>query len=161
MLSEFDFFPRTSYWRPTDAWERAWRRNLARAPRRRSPEESQHIKDTVYKWRELSPNERPTLEQLRPQFDPPVTKQYLSRLAHTLPPDLRFRRSIIDNNTPLPGVVLKVYSRSHAFLCRNKTREAADVRWVSPVLSVTSPPVPRTAEYPSVSSTSKLGPSSS
>ena len=86
MLDKFNFFPRTRYWRPTERWERASRRNLARAPRRRSPEESQQIKDKVYEWRELPPNERPTLEQLRNLFEPPVTKQYLSRLVHTLPP---------------------------------------------------------------------------
>jgi|SRR5579864_354244 len=86
MLDEFDFFPRTSYWRPTERWERAWRRNLARAPRKHTAEESRQIKNAVYEWRELPPIERPTLEDLASQFDPPVTKQYLSRLAHTLPP---------------------------------------------------------------------------
>ena len=86
MLDKFNFFPRTRYWRPTERWERASRRNLARAPRRRSPEESQQIKDKIYEWRELPLNERPTLGQLRNQFEPPVTKAYLSRLAHTLPP---------------------------------------------------------------------------
>ena len=86
MLSEYDFFPRTSYFHRTEAWERAWRRNLARAPRRRNPEESQQIKEAMYEWGDSPPDESPTLDQLRRRFDPPVTKQYLSRLAHTLPP---------------------------------------------------------------------------
>ena len=86
MLNEFDFFPRTRYWRPTEKWERAWRRNLSRAPRRRTPEESQQIKEAMYEWRNSPPNGRPTLEELRKRFNPPVTKQYLSRLAHNLPP---------------------------------------------------------------------------
>jgi hypothetical protein len=34
MLNESDFFPRTTYFHPTEACKRAWRRNLARAPRR-------------------------------------------------------------------------------------------------------------------------------
>jgi hypothetical protein len=102
---QFDFFPRTRYWRPTEAWERAWRRNLARAPRRRSPEESQLIKDKVCEWRELAPNEKPTLEDLRKQFEPPVTKQYLSRRAHSLPPRIMLppiRRA----STPLQRIEL-------------------------------------------------------
>ena len=86
MLSEYDFFPRTSYFHRTEAWEQTWRQNLARAPRRRTPEESQQIKEAIYEWRESPPNERPTLDQLRRRFDPPVTKQYLSHLARTLPP---------------------------------------------------------------------------
>ena len=43
-LKEFDFFP-TRYWRRTEAWESAWRRNLARAPRKHTPEESVAIKN--------------------------------------------------------------------------------------------------------------------
>jgi hypothetical protein len=92
VLSEYDFFPRASNFHRTEAWEQTWRRNLARAPRRRSPEESQQIKEAMYEWRESSPNERPTLDQLRERFYPPVTKQYLSHLARTLPPRDPWRR---------------------------------------------------------------------
>jgi ribonuclease D len=54
MLDEFDFFPRRRYWRPTEAWERAWRRNLARAPR--TADQSLAIKQAVWDWREQDPN---------------------------------------------------------------------------------------------------------
>lgn len=92
MLSEYDFFLTTRYFHRTEAWEQTWRRSLARAPRRRSPEESQQIKEATYEWRDSPPDERPTLDQLRRRFDTPVPKQYLSRLAHTLPPRNQWHR---------------------------------------------------------------------
>ena len=112
MLDEFDFFPKTRYWRPTERWERAWRRNLARAPRRRSPQGSQQIKDKVYEWREMPTRERPTLEELRKKFEPPVTKQYLSRLAHSLPPRTALppirHHSTFDSRPVPPSAILHV-----------------------------------------------------
>lgn len=79
-------FPQKRLWQPTERWQASMEENLARAPRLRSPEESQHIKEAVWEWRDQPPNERPTLEELGRQFDPPVSKQYLSRLARTMPP---------------------------------------------------------------------------
>ena len=84
MLEESDFFPKTRYWRPTERWERAWRRNLARAPRRRTTEESLAIRHAVWDWREQDPRTRPTEEDLAASLG--VSKQYVSHLAHTLPP---------------------------------------------------------------------------
>jgi hypothetical protein len=83
MLDVFDF-PRTRYWRPTEAWERAWRRNLARAPRKHTVEESLAIKHLVLDWREQDdPNTRGTQEELAATLG--VSKQYINRLVHTLP----------------------------------------------------------------------------
>jgi hypothetical protein len=83
MLDEFDF-RRTRYWRPTEAWERAWRRNLARAPRRHTPEESLAIKRAVWDWREQDPTTRPIQEHLAASLG--VLKQHINRLVLTLPP---------------------------------------------------------------------------
>lgn len=83
-LDEFGFFPRTRYWRPTEAWERAWRRNLAHAPRKHTAKESLAIKHAVWDWREQDPSTRTTETQLAASLD--VSKQYVSHLAHALPP---------------------------------------------------------------------------
>lgn len=83
-LERSSFFPRTRYWRPTERWERAWRRNLARAPRKHTSEESLAIKHAVWDWREQNPSSRCTGEELAASLG--VSKQYVSHLAHTLPP---------------------------------------------------------------------------
>ena len=89
MLDEFDFFPRTrQYWRSTEKWEQAWRRNLARAPRKHTAEETLAIKHAVWDWREQNPETRPTEERLAASLG--VSKQYVSHLAHTLPPRVTF-----------------------------------------------------------------------
>lgn len=79
-------FPRKRLWRPTERWRCAMQGNLARAPRLRSPEESRQVKEAVWAWLDLPPSEKPTLEKVGRRFEPPVSKQYLSRLARTLPP---------------------------------------------------------------------------
>jgi hypothetical protein len=84
MLDEFDFFPTKRYFRRTQAWELAWQRNLARAPRRRRAEESLAIKHAVWDWRKQEPTTRPTVAHLAASLG--VSKQYVSHLAHTLPP---------------------------------------------------------------------------
>jgi hypothetical protein len=83
LLAEFDF-PSRRWWRPTAAWEQAWRRNLARAPRRHTAEESLQIKHAVWDWREQDPTTRPIQEHLAASLG--VSKQYLNRLVHSLPP---------------------------------------------------------------------------
>ena len=85
MLGESDF-RRTRYWRPTGAWERAWRRNLSRAPRKHTAEQSLAIKHAVWDWREHGPNTRPIQEDLAASLG--VSKQYINRLVHSLPPRL-------------------------------------------------------------------------
>ena len=83
MPDEFDF-SRKRYWRPTEAWERAWRRNLGRAPRRHTTEQSLAIKHAVWDWREQDPNSRPIQEDLAATLG--VSKQYVNHLVHALPP---------------------------------------------------------------------------
>jgi hypothetical protein len=83
LLGEFDF-PRRRWWRPTAAWEQAWRRNLARAPRRHTAEQSLAIKHAVWDWREQDPTTRPIQEHVAASLG--VSKQYINRLVRTLPP---------------------------------------------------------------------------
>jgi hypothetical protein len=87
VLGEFDF-PRRRWWRPTAAWERAWRRNLARAPRRHTAEQSLAIKHAVWDWREHDPTTRPIQNDLAATLG--VSKQYINRLVHALPPRIAF-----------------------------------------------------------------------
>jgi hypothetical protein len=77
-------FPRRRWWRPTAAWELAWHRNLARAPRRHTAEESLAIKHAVWDWLEQDPATRPIQEHVAASLG--VSKQYINRLVHTLPP---------------------------------------------------------------------------
>src|SRR5215469_46977 len=84
VLDEFDFFPRTRYFRPTKAWERAWQRNLALAPRRHTVEESLKIKHAVWDWLERDPQIRQLQKHLAASLG--VSAQYINRLARTLPP---------------------------------------------------------------------------
>ena len=83
VLDELGFFPRTRYWRPTEAWEQAWRRNLARAPRRHTAEESLEIKHAVWDWLEQDPQTRPLQKQLAASLG--VSNQYINSLIHRLP----------------------------------------------------------------------------
>jgi hypothetical protein len=83
VLGEFDF-PRRRWWHPTAAWEQAWRRNLARAPRRHTAEQSLAIKHAVWDWLEQDPNTRPIQEDLAASLG--VSKQHINRLVHSLPP---------------------------------------------------------------------------
>lgn len=83
VLDEFDF-QRKLYFRPTEAWERTWRRNLARAPRRHTAEESLSIRHAVWDWREQDPNTRLLQKTLAASLR--VSKQYVNHLVHTLPP---------------------------------------------------------------------------
>ena len=84
VLDELGFFPRARYWRPTEAWERAWRRNLERAPRRHTAEESLAIKHAVWDWREQDPQTRPLQKHLAASLG--VSNQYINSLVHRLPP---------------------------------------------------------------------------
>ena len=84
-------FGRKRYWRPTPRWECAMQRNLALAPSKQHAEESQQIKDAVYEWREQDPRTRPTQEDLARELcdllgREKLSKQYINRLARTLPP---------------------------------------------------------------------------
>jgi hypothetical protein len=58
--------------------------NLARAPRRRSAEETWRIKQAVRDWLAAAPEQRPTQQDLARQLG--VSKQYINRLVHRLPP---------------------------------------------------------------------------
>ena len=66
-------------------------RNLALAPTKQHPEESQQIKDAVYEWREQDPRTRPTQEELARKLcdllgRDKLSKQYINRLVNGLPP---------------------------------------------------------------------------
>ena len=66
-------------------------RNLALAPTKQHPEESQQIKDAVYEWLEQDPRIRPTQEELARDLcarlgREKLSKQYVNRLVNTLPP---------------------------------------------------------------------------
>ena len=58
------YLRRRREWRPTERWENAWRRNLARAPRKHTPEESLAIKHAVSDWRDLDPRTRPLVARV-------------------------------------------------------------------------------------------------
>ena len=84
-------FGRKRLWRPTLRWECAMQRNLARAPSRQNPGESQRIKDAVYEWLEQDPRTRPTQEELTRNIcnqlgREKLSKQYVNRLVNELPP---------------------------------------------------------------------------
>ena len=80
---------RERLWRPTPAWEQAWRENLARAPRLRSPEESWRIKQAVRDWLAAPPEQRPAQQDLARELG--VSKQYVNRLVHRLPPAVPYQ----------------------------------------------------------------------
>ena len=66
-------------------------RNLALAPTKQHPGESQQIKDAVYEWREQDPRARPTQEELARKLcdvlgRDKLSKQYINRLVNGLPP---------------------------------------------------------------------------
>lgn len=66
-------------------------RNLALAPTKQHPEESQQIKEAVYEWREQDPRTRPTQGELARKLcdllgREKLSKQYVNRLVNTLPP---------------------------------------------------------------------------
>jgi len=83
-------FGRKRRWRPTPRWESAMQRNLARAPSKQHPEESQQIKEAVYEWGEQDPRTRPTQEEMARRLcnllgRDKLSKQYINRLVNGLP----------------------------------------------------------------------------
>jgi len=67
----------------TERRQLAWRANLALAPRRRSPEETERIKDRIGAWLDTPPLAgRPTQEELARSLG--VSKQYVSKMVRRL-----------------------------------------------------------------------------
>ena len=89
LLSRYGAFPRRKRrWQPTSRWYNAMMENLARAPRKHSPEKTWQIKQAVRDWLALPEAQRPTQEALADTWG--VSKQRINRLVHTLPPSVPF-----------------------------------------------------------------------
>lgn len=73
-------FPRHRWkrrWHPTERWRSASQQNLAKAPRLRTREASERIKDAINEWLDSSPDKRPTQTELADKLG--VTKQYVNK----------------------------------------------------------------------------------
>ena len=90
-------------WQPTARWRAAMAGNLSRAPRRRSADETWRIKQAVRDWLALPPERRPTQQDLARSFG--VSKAYINRLVHRLPPSDAPAHIAADHHEPSPAPV--------------------------------------------------------
>jgi hypothetical protein len=125
-------FGRKRHWRPTPRWECAMQRNLALAPTKQHPEESQQIKDAVYEWREQDPSTRPTQEEPACKLcdllgRDKLSKQYINRLVNRLPPR---------HSEPLLNRRYSLHVPREESECQEPPRQAQPSPPPNPVLSV-------------------------